>query len=62
MASQDHFRKRVEYLLGLAIQDEKRVKEAVEFQDEFRRKSLPPEPGQDSVSLIRKWRDARWSS
>jgi hypothetical protein len=62
MATVDHLRKRVEYLLGLSLQDEKRVQEAIRFQDEFRGKSLPPEPGQDSAALIRKWRDSRWSS
>lgn len=62
MATVDHLRKRVEYLLGMSIQDEQRVQEAIRFQDEFRRKSLPPKPGEDGATLIRRWRDSRWSS
>jgi hypothetical protein len=62
MVRVDQMRKRVEYLLGMSVPDERRVQEAVRFQDEFRRRSEPPAAGVDSTTLIRKWRDSRWSS
>ena len=62
MVSVDQMRKRVEYLLGMSLPDERRIQEAIRFQDEFRLRSQAPAAGEDSTALIRKWRDSRWSS
>jgi len=62
MASPDHFRKRVEYLLGLSIPDRERMDEAVDVQDQIRKRAALLPSGEDSTALIRKWRDTRWSS
>ena len=62
MITVDHLRKRVEYLLGLAVVDHEQVEEAARFQDEVRAKASKLPPGEDSTALIRKWRDTRWSS
>jgi hypothetical protein len=61
MTTIDHLRKRVEYLLGMSIQDELSVADAVKVQDEMRKKSLSLAPGEDSTTMIRRWRDTRWS-
>lgn len=62
MTSIEHLRRRVEYLLGLSLQDQERVDEAVQFQDEVRKRAAALPAGEESSALIRKWRDSRWSS
>jgi len=61
MTTIDHLRKRVEYLLGMAIQDEMSVDEAVRTQDEMRKRSAALPAGEDTTKMIRRWRDTRWS-
>lgn len=61
MTTIDHLRKRVEYLLGLSIQDEMDVEEAIKVQDEMRERSKTLPAGEDSTKMIRRWRDTRWS-
>jgi len=50
--------KRISYLLGARLRDKDKIKMAIEKQDKIREKH-PVLQGWDSVSAIRKWREAR---
>jgi hypothetical protein len=50
--------KRISYLLGARLRDKDKIKIAIEKQDKIR-EDHPVLQGWDSVSAIRKWREAR---
>jgi hypothetical protein len=50
--------KRISYLLGARLRDKNKIKVAIAKQDKIR-ESHPVPRGWDSVSAIRKWREAR---
>ena len=50
--------KRISYLLGARLRDKDKIKMAIAKQDKMR-ESHPVSQGWDSVSVIRKWREAR---
>jgi hypothetical protein len=50
--------KRISYLIGARLRDKDKIKIAIERQDKIR-ESHPVPKGWDSVSTIRKWREAR---
>jgi len=50
--------KRISYLLGARLRDKDKIKMAIEKQDKIRENHPVPQ-GWDSVSTIRKWREAR---
>lgn len=50
--------KRISYLLGARLRDKGKIKMAIEKQDKIR-ENHPVLQGWDSVSAIRKWREAR---
>jgi hypothetical protein len=50
--------RRISYLLGAKLRDKNKIKMAMEKQDKIR-ESHPVVQGWDSVSAIRKWREAR---
>jgi hypothetical protein len=50
--------KRISYLLGARLRDKDKIKMAIEKQDKIR-ENHPVLQGWDSVSAIRKWREAR---
>ncbi len=52
------FEKRISYLLGARLRDKDKIKMAIEKQDKIR-ENHPVLQGWDSVSAIRKWREAR---
>ena len=49
--------RRIGYLVGARLREEDKIRMAMEKQDEIRKRHLAPE-GWDSVSVIRKWREA----
>ena len=51
-------KKRISYLLGARLRDKDKIKMAIEKQDKIR-ENHPVLQGWDSVSAIRKWREAR---
>ncbi len=50
--------KRISYLIGARLRDKDKIKVAIETQDKIR-ENHPVPKGWDSVSTIRKWREAR---
>lgn len=50
--------KRISYLLGARLREKDKIRIAIEKQDKIR-ESHPVPQGWDSVSVIRKWREAR---
>lgn len=50
--------KRISYLLGAKLREKERMKASIEKQNRIRQ-SHPVPQGWDSVSAIRKWREAR---
>lgn len=50
--------KRISFLLGARLRDKDKIKIAIEKQDKIR-ECHPVPRGWDSVSAIRKWREAR---
>jgi len=50
--------KRISYLLGARLRDKDKIRIAIEKQDKIRQ-CHPVLQGWDSVSVIRKWREAR---
>ena len=50
--------RRISYLLGAKLRDKDKMKMAMEKQDKIR-ESHPVPQGWESVSTIRKWREAR---
>lgn len=50
--------RRIGYLIGARLREADKIKLAAEKQDEIREKHPAPE-GWDSVSIVRKWREAR---
>jgi hypothetical protein len=50
--------KRISYLIGARLRDKDKIKMAIGKQDKIR-ESHPVPRGWDSVSVIRKWREAR---
>ncbi|MFH0789807.1 MAG: hypothetical protein V2B13_19630 [Pseudomonadota bacterium] len=50
--------KRISYLLGARLRDKDKIKMAITKQDKIR-ESHPVPQDWDSVSAIRKWREAR---
>lgn len=50
--------KRMSYLLGAKLREKDRIRAAIEKQDSIRKRHPAPK-GWDSVSEIRKWREAR---
>ena len=50
--------KRISYLLGARLREKDKIRIAIEKQDKIR-ESHPVPQGWDSVSAIRKWREAR---
>jgi hypothetical protein len=49
--------KRISLLIGARLRNKDRIKKAIEKQNEIRNKHKAP-PGWESVSQIRKWREA----
>jgi len=50
--------RRIGYLVGARLREADKIKMAMEKQDEIRKRHPAPE-GWDSVSAIRRWREAR---
>lgn len=50
--------KRISYLLGAKLREKDKIRGAMERQDSIRRRHPAPK-GWNSVSEIRKWREAR---
>jgi hypothetical protein len=50
--------KRIGYLLGARLREKGKIRTAIDKQDRIR-ESHPVPKGWDSVSAIRKWREAR---
>ena len=50
--------KRISYLLGARLRDKDKIRIAIEWQDKIR-ENYPVRQDWDSVSAIRKWREAR---
>jgi hypothetical protein len=49
------FQKRIEIMIGAKLKDKNRIQNAIEVQDELRKKTK----GWNGVAEIRKWRDRR---
>lgn len=50
--------KRIGYLLGARLREKDKIRKAIKKQDRIR-ESHPVPQGWDSVSVVRKWREAR---
>ena len=50
--------RRIGYLVGARLREADEIRMAMEKQDEIR-EAHPPTEGWDSVSVVRKWREAR---